>query len=91
MSYHGIKNAGVREAVKIVGSVRALGEKLGISKQAIYGWPESLEVSWALRIEALTGGKVRREKLCPEAIAAARELLRRPTRRRRPAKRKTAA
>ena len=55
------------KALAMIGGVKALAQKLGISEQAVHKWDEDkVPVTRAIAIEGLTQGQVTREDLRPD-------------------------
>lgn len=46
------------DAIKFFGSAPKLGAVLGITRQAIYLWPEEVPERWQFQIHHLTGGQL---------------------------------
>lgn len=54
----------LREAIRCAGSMSALAEGIGMSRQAIYGWKTRIPAERVVDIERVTG--ISRAKLRPD-------------------------
>jgi hypothetical protein len=47
------------DVIRHFGTITAMAKAIGISRQAIYDWPELIPEQWAWTIEGKTGGALR--------------------------------
>jgi hypothetical protein len=55
---------GLRRAIEVAGSMRKLGQRIGVSHQAIVAWHDRVPVNWMLKVEKITG--IPRHELRPD-------------------------
>ena len=59
-------NSPIEKAIQVLGTQKALAEKLGVRTQAVTKWRKRVPAERVLGIEAATGGVVSRHELRPD-------------------------
>lgn len=56
------------DAVKYFGGVTKIAAITGLSKQAVYQWPEYVPMRWQYHFERLSAGKLQPDKPLPNYV-----------------------